>query len=169
MIQVARRLRSDGIDVVVSGGLDDSLYPDYARELMQANARAGRPLNLNRTSLSDAEMRQQFASCLCVISTAEVEAFGIFALEAIHHGKPVVSFDSIGIRELAEFDQMRSVRLVGNVEEMATQIVRLHAVPTYYQERLSAIDAYRQHYNRLIDFDRLLQDAMEKLYRKRER
>ena len=114
-------------------------------------------------------MRQQFAACLCVISTSEVEAFGIFALEAIYHGKPVVSFDSIGIRELAEFDQMRSIRLVGNLEEIATEIVRLHAVPTYYQETLSAIDAYRRHYSRLIDFDRLLQDAIKELYRKRRR
>lgn len=169
VIQVARRLRSDGIDVRVSGGLNDSLYPDYARELMQANERAGRPLNFNRTSLSDAEMREQFAACLCVLSTAEVEAFGIFALEAIQHGKPVVSFDSIGIRELAEFDRMRSIRLVGNVEEMAAEIVRLHAVPTYYQETLRRVDAYRRRYNRQIDFDRLLQDAIEDLYRKRER
>ncbi len=168
VIQLAHRLRSDSIDVRVSGGLDDSLYPAYARELLKANERAGRPLKLNRTSLSDAEMREHFATCLCVISTADVEAFGIFALEAIHHGKPVVSFDSIGIRELAEFDQMRSIRLVGTVEEMAAEIVRMNAVPTYYKETLSLVDAYRRRYNRLVDFDRLLQDAMEKLYSKRE-
>ena len=167
VIQLAHRLRSDSIDVRVSGGLEDSLYPAYARELVQANEKAGRPLSFNRTSLSDAEMREQFAACLCVISTADVEAFGIFALEAIHHGKPVVSFDSIGIRELAEFDQMRSIRLVSTVEEMAAEIMRMNATPAYYQETLSRVDAYRRHYNRQIDFDRLLQDAMEKLYRKR--
>lgn len=169
VIQLACRLHGYGIDVRVSGGLDDSLYLAYTRELVRANERAGQPLNFNRTSLSDAQMRQQFAACLCVISTAAVEAFGIFALEAIQHDKPVVSFDSIGIRELAEFDQMRSIRLVGNVEEMAAEIVRMSAVPTYYKETLSRVNAYRQCYNRQIDFDRLLQDALEDLYRKRER
>jgi glycosyltransferase involved in cell wall biosynthesis len=167
VMHLARRLRSYGIDVRVSGGLDDSLYPAYARELMQANERAGRPMHFNRTSLSDAEMRQHFATCLCAISTAEVEAFGIFALEAIHHGKPVVSFDSIGIRELAEFDRMRSIRLVGTVEEMASEIARMNATSAYYQETLSSVDAYRRCYNRRIDFDRLLQDAIEKIDRKR--
>lgn len=169
VIQLARRLHGYGIGVRVSGGLDDSLYPAYTRELVQANERAGRPIHFNRTSLSDAEVRKQFAACLCVVSTADVEAFGIFALEAIHCGKPVVSFDSIGIRELAEFDRMRSIRLVGNTEEMATEIVRLYAVPSYYQETLSRVDAYRRCYNRRINFNRLLQDAMEELYRKRER
>ena len=169
VIQLAHRLHCHGIDVRVSGGLEDSLYPAYAKELVQANEKAGRPLKLNRTSLSDAEMRRQFAACLCVISTAEVEAFGIFALEAIHHGKPVVSFDSIGIRELAEFDQMRSIKLIGNVEEMAAEIAQMNAMPIYYKETLSSVDAYRQRYNCQIDFDRLLQDAIEGLYRKLER
>ena len=169
IIQLARRLHGDGIEVHVSGGLDDSLYPTSARELVQANERAGRPLKLNQTSLSDAEMREQFATCLCVVSTADVEAFGIFALEAIHHGKPVVSFDSIGIRELAKFDRMRSIKLVENTEEMVAVIVRMNSVSSYYKETLTRVDAYRRCYNRRIDFDRSLQDAMEELYRKRER
>ncbi len=51
---------------------------------------------------------------------------------------------------------------------MATEIVRMSAVPTYYKETLSRVDAYRQRYNRLIAFDRSLQDAMEELHRKWE-
>ncbi len=136
---------------------------------MRANERVGRPLNLNRISLSNAEMRVQFAACLRVIPITDVEAFGIFALKAIHHGKSVISFDSIGIRELAEFDQMSSIKLVCTVEEMATEIVRMNAVPTYYRGTLNWVDAYRRRYNRLVNFDRLLQDAIEKVYRKRER
>lgn len=64
---------------------------------------------------------------------------------------------------------MRSIQLVGNAKEMASEIVRLYAVPSYYQEMLSRVNAYRRCYNRLINFDRSLQDAMEDLYRKRER
>ncbi len=53
------------------------------------------------------------------------------------------SFDSIGIRGL-----------VGTIEEMASEIARMHAVPTYYKETLSRVDAYHRRYNRQMNLGR---------------
>src|SRR3990170_5535622 len=74
--------------------------------------------------LSKEEMFSFYADVDIVVSTHRNEGFGIWVLEALAMGKPVVAFNAGGIRDSLE-DCPAGVLVDGGAKEMAAEIVRI--------------------------------------------
>ena len=74
--------------------------------------------------LSKEEMFSFYADVDIVVSTHRNEGFGIWILEAMAMGKPVVAFDAGGIRDSLE-DCPAGTLIDGGAKEMAAEIVRI--------------------------------------------
>ena len=107
--------------LVISGGLKDTKYIEYAKKIERLNKCLGSPVILNNNSLSSKEMNNYYHGCFCVLSTSKVEGFGIFALEALNYCKPVVSLDSDGIQEIKNISQY-GIYISKDVKDLAGYI-----------------------------------------------
>lgn len=155
IIYVAEMIKDLDLKIVVSGGLDDTPYKVYAKKIRKLNELAGYPVHFNEISMGQEEVFQHYRDSLCVLSTSKVEGFGIFALEALNFLKPVISYDSVGIRELAKFRGFESCGLyiVPNSNEMAKQIRILYNEDESFLACRSLLSYYVARYNRIYSFE----------------
>lgn len=152
LILLAQKLSNYNINVILSGGLEDSIYPDYVRRLIEINKKNDNIIKFNKKSLSYNQMVNYYDKALCVISTSHLEGLGIFALEAINYLKPIISYDSIGIREICDSKE-NGIMIVGNIEEMARNILKLYCDDEYYNVIVKLIYQYKSKYNDKVNFE----------------
>ena len=113
--------------------------------------------------LSKEEIRSFFADIDIAVSTHRNEGFGIWILEALAMGKPVVAFNEGGIRDPLE-GCLSGVLVTGNADDMAREVIRImkddtlrakmsHAGPRWVVEKFSR--------ERMVeDYDRLFQSVV---------
>ena len=87
--------------------------------------------------LSKDEMRLFYSDIDIAVSTHRKEGFGIWILEALAMGKPVVAFNAGGIRDSLE-SCSAGVLVNGGAKEMAREIVRILQDETLYRQMANA-------------------------------
>ncbi len=81
-------------------------------------------------NLSKEELNKHYASCAMVVIPSMVpESFGLVGIEAMSFGKPVVAFDSGGIREWLVHNETGFLVRRGDVRELADRVSQLLADP----------------------------------------
>lgn len=120
LIEIRKELRETRFVLVAneSDNGDVQKFRDRAAELGLTDAVlwAGR--------LSKKDMLSFYADIDIAVSTYRNEGFGIWVLEALAKGKPVVAFDAGGIRDSLE-DCPAGTLIDGGAKEMAAEIVRI--------------------------------------------
>jgi glycosyltransferase involved in cell wall biosynthesis len=132
-------------------------FKDRAAELGVADAL------LWLDTLAKEEMPSYYADIDLAVSTFRNEGFGIWVVEALAMGTPVVAFDGGGVRDALEGCQAGSLIKTG-AREMAAEIVHIlkdsavhqrmsEAGPRWVAERFSRermIDEYEHYFNSLL-------------------
>lgn len=159
LILLAEHLIEHNIKVCITGGLGDSTYPHYVKSLVALNNKHGNPIELNQHALEEEEMLRLFSTALAVVSTSNVEGFGIFALESLNFLCPVITFDSNGIKELAEnFSDGRGITMVDNTSHMVSTIVALANQPG---KDIQQIERSIEEYNKNFSFEQQMCCALK--------
>jgi glycosyltransferase involved in cell wall biosynthesis len=155
IIYVAEKLKDLKLSVVVSGGLNDTPYRDYAEKIRGLNNSLGFPVYFSELSMTRQEVIRHYFESFCVLSTSRIEGFGIFALEALNYLKPIISYDSTGIKELAGLRGFGScgIRIVYGVKDMAKEIRTLHNDERIFLDRRRLLADFVNRYNQTYSFE----------------
>jgi glycosyltransferase involved in cell wall biosynthesis len=154
-LRAARQLLADHADLaIVVAGDDSRPGPSGKRYPDEWSASAGRAANrlVFRGAVGDEELSDLIDASTVVVMPSRYESFGLVAVEAMMHGRPVVASNIGGLAEVVADGETGLLVPVNDTEELTRQIARLIDDPQLalaignrgrleFEDRLNAVAA----------------------------